>query len=137
MDRDARLDWLRIAVIGLRKMKQSILCVLLIFCMYPTNAGILDATKDLEGKVVVYAGEIEELYCPVSGKYDCVQWPTNFLKFQYRDICFTSEIGSCNLLCKGFIAVGKDKVPYLFIVEKIGGSLKKFSVNYYECPDLY
>jgi hypothetical protein len=102
------------------------------------SASLLDATEDLEGKVVIYAGEIEHLECPIGGKYDCSSWPTTLLKFKYKDVCFTSDIGACaSLGCKGFIAAGKDKQSYLFTLESIGDDIRKYSVNYHQCPEMY
>ena len=109
--------------------------LLLILLHSTAFAGLFDATEDLEGKVVIYAGEVEYLDCPIGGKYDCTSWPTTLLKFKYKDVCFTSGINSCSSIgCKGFIAAGKDKQSHFYTVESIGNDIKKYSVNYYQCP---
>lgn len=102
----------------------------------PAKAGILDSTRDLEGKVVVIAGEVEELSCPTGGKYDCLSWPSGFLRFQYRDVCFTTDITACRITCNGFIATGKDKIPYFFVAEGLLDGLAKYPVKYYKCPNM-
>lgn len=119
-------------------MKKLFTLLLVFTATSYTFAGVFDATDELEGKVVIYAGNVESLDCPIGGKYDCLTWPTNLLKFKYKDVCFTSDIGACGSIgCKGFIAVGKDKIPYFFTVENIGDDIKKHSVTYYRCPDMY
>ncbi|MCG7985031.1 MAG: hypothetical protein JAY90_20055 [Candidatus Thiodiazotropha lotti] len=101
-----------------------------------SDAGILDATEDLEGMVVLYAGDVEELNCPPYGKYDCLSWPSMLLKFSYKEICFTSDIGACSMTCSGFVAAATNQIPYFFTAEMIGGGIQKYSVNYMKCPDL-
>jgi hypothetical protein len=110
--------------------------LLFILTVSAAHADAFDATEQLEGNVVVYAGDVERLECPVGGKYSCFSWPKNLLHFKYRNVCFSSDTGACGLYgCKGFIAVGKDKTPYCFTFESRGDGLKKHSVTYYKCPD--
>ena len=112
--------------------------LLFLFLSSSSYASTFDATKDLEGKVVVYAGEVESLECPFMGEYDCSTWPREFLKFKYKDVCFSSDIGACESYgCKGFIAIGKDNTPFFFSLEKMGDDIKKFKVKYYKCPDVF
>lgn len=87
--------------------------------------GILDATKDLEGKTVIVAGDIEEL-----------PRPHNLLRFQYRNVCFTTDISACSISCKGFIAVGRDNIPYFFSYDNIRRELRKYDVNLFMCPEI-
>lgn len=101
------------------------------------HSSLFDATEDLEGKTVIYAGEVESLSCPYGGKYDCSTWPTGLLKFKYKNLCFTAGIAACNYFCNGFIAVGKEKIPYFFVMKDIGGGIDKEVVQLYKCPDMY
>ena len=118
-------------------MKKLLAIFLLLVLANLSHAGIFDATEELEGKVIIHAGNVQQLDCPANGKYDCLTWPTTLLKFEYKNVCFTSDIGACGIFCKGFIAVGKDKTPYFFTLESIGDDIKKHSVSFYKCPDMY
>ena len=102
-------------------------------------AGFFDDLPDLEGKTVVYAGEFEQLSCPIGGKYDCTTWPIDLLKTKTgRDICIKpNSYVSCSYSCKGLIAVGKDKTPYLYLFERVVGDLKKSGFEVYKCPSDY
>jgi len=106
-----------------------------VFCM-SCVAFASDDLKALEGKVVVAAGDVTALECPYGGAYDCATWPMGLLRFDYKDVCFTSDLGACGSYCKGFIAVGKDQVPYFFEVGGLGDRIKKRGANYYLCPEV-
>ena len=116
-----------------------------LFCFYflvsvsIVSAGLFDSMEDLEGKVVIIAGDVKRLSCPIGGQYDCLLWPSEFLRFQSRNFCFTSDWGACGTSCKGFIAVGKNKIPYFFKIDDgiMSQGLEKHSVNHYQCPDLF
>lgn len=99
-------------------------------------ASAFDATEDLEGKVVVAAGTVQTISCPPSGKYNCSTWPMDLLEFPAKQVCFTAQ-SRCSFSCKGFIAVGADKVPYFFQTETIGDGLRKSRVEYFQCPQMY
>ncbi len=101
------------------------------------HAGIFDETEDLEGKTIVYAGEFEELSCPISGKYDCLTWPSNLMRTKREDICFSTNLYSCRLSCKGFIAVGKDGKTSVYLMESLGNDLKKGTFERYKCPSMF
>jgi hypothetical protein len=100
-------------------------------------AGILDDTEDLKGKVVVAAGDVEELRCPSYGRYDCNRWPDNLLRFRSDDVCIISDLTACNLSCSGLLAVGREGTPYFFAFERFGSGMKKHSAERIECPSLY
>lgn len=101
------------------------------------SASYLNDIEELKGKVVIEAGDVEEVRCPPRGKYDCNKWPQGFFRFSLTDVCFTSDIGACGYMCKGVLAVGEDRTPYFFEFERYGGSLKKRSVKMMQCPSLY
>ncbi len=63
-------------------MKAIVLAVLAACSALPmaAAAGLLDDTEDLQGKTIAYAGDFEQLTCPIGGKYDCLQWPSGFFK---------------------------------------------------------
>ena len=101
------------------------------------TAGLLDDIEDLDGKTVVYAGTIEQLSCPIGGKYDCTKWPMDFYRTTrgFKEICFVpSGYVRCSYSCKGIIAVGEEKKPFVFFIESMGGELKKASFEVYKCP---
>lgn len=123
-------------------MSKNLLKLLLLFAWcIPLGAvaGLLDDLDDLQGKTVIYAGEFERLTCPIGGKYDCLNWPSNLFKtMRGRDLCFaTSSYSSCSYNCKGIIAVGDDRTPYVFFIEGIGGDMKKSPLESYKCPSLF
>ena len=103
------------------------------------SAGILDDLPDLQGKVVAYAGEFEQVTCPIGGQYDCLTWPSDLFKTtRGRDICFKpTGYTRCTYSCKGLIALGDDKTPFLYIIENIGGDMKKSPIEIYKCPAPY
>ena len=101
-------------------------------------AGLFDDIEDLEGKTVIYAGEFEELSCPIGGKYDCLTWPRNLMRTKRRDICFSTSLYSCRYSCKGLIAVGKDNQTAVYIFESnLGNDIKKGSFERYKCPSIF
>lgn len=102
-------------------------------------AGVLDELDDLQGKTVIYAGEFERLTCPIGGRYDCLTWPSSLFKTSRgRDLCFVaSSYSSCSYNCKGIIAIGDDKTPYVFFIEGVGGAMKKSALESYKCPSMF
>jgi len=117
-----------------------VLTLILVFQLLISSsafANFFDATGDLEGKSVVVAGDIKSLDCPTDGKYDCDFWPIGLLKFTHKDICMTAGISVCGFGCKGLIAVGDDKVPYLFTIKEMRGELEKNRAKLYRCPAIY
>lgn len=118
------------------KLPTLFLIFILLIYVSPASSGVFDATKNLEGKTVVIAGDVEALECPMHSKYDCLSWPTGLLRFKYRDTCFVSDIGACKSFCKGFIAVGKDNIPYFFTTDFMSDDIKKNNVHLYKCPDI-
>lgn len=94
-----------------------------------------DSTEKLEGKFVVYAGEVEQLSCPLSGKYDCLKWPTGLYKFKYKDVCVQSDLLSCSFSCNVIIASDKNRSLTLFHVEREKLSVEMFEL--YRCPSAY
>lgn len=100
------------------------------------HAGLFDATRELEGKLVIAAGDVRSVDCPPYGGYDCSTWPLGLMQFEFKDICFTATDADCNYSCKGFIAIGKDEVPYFFQAQSIGDDIRKSSIQYYKCPSI-
>lgn len=97
------------------------------------SAMALDDIANLKGMGVVAAGQVKRLDCPLSGRFDCNSWPTNFLKFEYENICFAADPGVCGAYCKGILATDKGKTVYFF--ESLpGGDLSQRRARGYECP---
>ena len=121
---------------GISKILQS--CIALtIATAAPPALAIFDQTDDLEDKVVVAAGEIEWLQCPISGKYNCASWPTNLYRFVRKNICVEAPQVTCGFRCKAILAVGKDSSKGLYVFETMGSGLSKSQFEVYRCPDMY
>jgi len=99
-------------------------------------SAFLDATDSLQGRVVVEAGDVEQLRCPPHGKYDCLTWPRAFYKFRRTNTCFVSTGASCGFSCKGFIAADQFSRDF-YQRESIGDGLVKHSVTLMQCPDMH
>jgi hypothetical protein len=103
----------------------------------PTATSAFDDTSDLAGKKIVFAGQVEQVRCPVFGKYDCLTWPRDFLKFSYEpNVCFVASMTACSLGCSGMIAIGAGTTPYFYEVES-GGSIRKHAATMVECPSAF
>lgn len=115
---------------------QSVLFVLalgagLLALAAPARA--LDDIANLKGMGVVAAGQVKRMDCPASGRFNCNSWPSNFLKFEYENICFATDPGVCGAYCKGILATDKSKAVYFF--ESVpGGDLAQRRARGYECP---
>lgn len=99
---------------------------------------LLDDTEDLQGKTVVYAGELEQVTCPIGGRYDCLTWPSTLLKTRRgREFCLApTGYVSCSYKCTGLIAVDESNGRHLFLIESMGG-IKRTSFQSFQCPSLY
>lgn len=108
--------------------------VLLAVLLVPVRSAMaLDDIANLKGMGVVAAGQVKRLDCPMSGRFDCNSWPTNFLKFEYENICFATDPGVCGAYCKGILATDKGKTVYFFESQP-GGDLAQRRARGYECP---
>jgi hypothetical protein len=96
-------------------------------------AGLLDDSPDLKGKTIVYAGQIDQVSCPVDGKYDCLQWPRGFFKTSDGD-CFVTDNVICSYSCKALIAVDRSRQLSVYVFQPMGGDLTKGSFQSYKCP---
>ncbi|NHZ45453.1 hypothetical protein FVW27_02015 [Desulfovibrio sp. XJ01] len=97
------------------------------------SAMALDDIANLKGMGVVAAGQVKRLDCPVGSRFDCNSWPTNFLKFEYENVCFATDPGVCGAYCKGILATDKGKSVYFFESQP-GGDLAQRRARGYECP---
>ncbi len=96
-------------------------------------AGVFDDTDDLQGKTIVYAGDIQQVSCPIGGKYDCLQWPRGFYKTT-TGACFVTDEATCSFSCKALIATDSSRQVSVYIPQTIGASMKKGSFQSYKCP---
>ena len=104
------------------------------------QASLLDDTKDLKGKVVVSAGDFEELDCPIGGKYDCNTWPTALLRTPEYSTCIAVDsYVTCSYQCKGLIATDQSQALYFYEFSSGIGSvnLKKHPATVVSCPSMY
>ena len=103
------------------------------------SASLLDDLDNLQGKLVLYAGELESVDCPISGKYDCSTWPMTMLKTRKGpEICFgSSKYVRCSYTCTGLIAVGDDKVPKAYVFSALGSDATEIPIEKYRCPNQY
>lgn len=99
-------------------------------------ASLLDDLGNLQGKLVVYAGEFETVDCPIGGKYDCTTWPMTMLKTRKGpEICFgTDKYVRCGFKCNGLIAVGESKVPMAYVFAPMSSDATELTVEKYRCP---
>lgn len=108
-----------------------------LFLFSPTHASSSDDLVNLQGKLVVYAGEFETVDCPIIGKYDCLTWPTTMLKTRKGpEMCIGSDRHvRCGYKCTGLIAVGDDKVPKLYVFSQMSSDATEVPVERYRCPE--
>ena len=100
------------------------------------DAGILDDSDELKGKYIADVGDVEQVSCPIGGKYDCLTFPNDLYRFNYGD-CWQIH-GLYSYSEKVLIAVDKaKKVSFFVLPSGIGGDIKEHSVTPYQCPDLY
>lgn len=78
------------------------------------------------------SGELEQVQCPVGGKYDYMTRPHDLYKFSMQDICFTANV-SCGYSCEGFIAQ-KNQVQTLYV---LGSRLDSSAISLYKCPSMF
>lgn len=100
-----------------------------------SRAGIFDEFKELEGQVVVEAGELKKLTCPINGDYNCLTWPSAF--FRLNKLCVEAVGGYVNgYNLKGLLTQGQGSGTSLFIYDGGlgGGDFKRYSVEIYDCP---
>lgn len=100
-------------------------------------ASSFDQLPDLQGKVVVYAGEFEKMDCPIGGQYDCLSWPSGLLKTKGSPVlCLNvGETLSCTFGCRGLVAMGEDRTPFLYLFEQsMSSDLAKHAFQPYTCP---
>lgn len=102
----------------------------------PLTAAAFGDMKGIEGKTVIAAGAVESLDCPLYGKYNCNTWPVGLLRFQFKNICFTTSSPRCSVGCKAMLAIGDDKSPKLYTVSTIGDDLDESRVELFKCPDV-
>lgn len=102
----------------------------------PAASVSFDDLENLQGKLVVYAGEFETVECPISGKYDCLTWPTTMLKTRKGpEMCIGSDRHvRCSYKCTGLIAVGEDKVPKAYVFSPMSSDATEIPVEKYRCP---
>lgn len=105
-----------------------------------TNAhgGILDDTEKLKGQFIVDVADLESFDCPVSGKYDCLSWPTNFYRFGY-DRCmqilgYYGGIGTN----KALLAVDERKNMSVFVISgSFSSDIHQYQFVSYKCPSRF
>lgn len=104
----------------------------------PCSFAFMDDMEELQGKTIVYAGEFEEVSCPINGKYNCLTWPTTLLKSKSgREVCVApTGYVRCSYRCKALIAVDERSTRHLFIVDS-SGDMKRTSFEAFQCPSMY
>lgn len=119
-----------------KTQKAVVLASMLAAFSTASGASLFDQIDRLQGKVVIYAGELEEVNCPISSKYDCTTWPTTMLKTRKgQEICLgTDKYVRCGYKCTGLLAVGDDKVPKLYVFSPMSSDATEIPVEKYRCP---
>lgn len=90
--------------------------------------------QSLPGSQILAAGNIQQVTCPIGGKYDCLSWPPDLYELTGENVCFTTN-ASCGYSCEGFIAQ-KNQVQTLYVL----GSYPKLSsagIQLFKCPSKF
>jgi hypothetical protein len=99
-------------------------------------AGFLDDADKLEGKYIVKVGKIEQLSCPIGGKYNCLTWPSSLYKLDFND-CYEVH-GLYSYSEDILLAVDSRKQVSLFVLSSgLGGKIKQHRITGYDCPDTF
>lgn len=88
----------------------------------------------LPGSQILAAGDIQQVTCPIGGKYDCMSWPHDLYELTGENVCFTTN-ASCGYSCEGFIAQ-KNQTLTLYVL----GSYPKLSsdsIQMFKCPSKF
>lgn len=104
------------------------------FIALSTHALAFGEMQNLPGSQILAAGDIQQVTCPVGGKYDCLSWPHDLYELTGENVCFTTS-ASCGFSCEGFIAQ-KNQVQTLYVL----GSYPKLSsatIQFFECPSRF
>jgi len=102
----------------------------------PSSAGILDDTDKLKGQYIADVGDLEQIRCPIGGKYDCLTFPHDLYRFNFTR-CF-QVMGYYDFSGKALLAVDAQKRVSMFVMPSgLGRDIKQFDVVAYECPDRY
>lgn len=102
-------------------------------------AGLFDDSRKLKGQLIVDVGELEELRCPISGKYDCLTWPRNLYRFNHDQCMEVMGYYGSYSSDTALLAVDQAKTVSLFVLPSGIGSrdVKQYSIQLYDCPDMY
>ncbi len=111
-----------------------LICILLGISSSTLSAG-LDNTAAIEGKVILAAGSIDKLPCPIwETTSACLSWNNNTKKFYGRDICFKTTISSaCSSSCKGMLALDDKKKLYFYEINYPGDGLTEYEAAVVNC----
>lgn len=90
--------------------------------------------QSLPGSQILAAGDIQQVTCPIGGKYDCLSWPHNLYELTGENVCFTTS-ASCGYSCEGFIAQ-KNQVQTLYVLGSFP-KLSSASIQLFKCPSKF
>jgi hypothetical protein len=90
--------------------------------------------ESLEGKTIVYTGDFSVVPCPVSGKYDCSEWPLNLIKKDNAEICFAPASYGCGYSCKGIVTIEANKKLEFYKLDGLFGVENEGAINMFKCP---
>jgi hypothetical protein len=102
-------------------------------------AALFDDSRKLKGQVIVDVGELEELRCPIGGKYDCLTWPRNLYRFNHGQCMVVIGYYGSYSSDTALLAVDQAKTASLSVLPSGIGSrdVKQYSIKLYDCPDMY
>jgi hypothetical protein len=90
--------------------------------------------QSLPGSQILAAGDIQQVTCPIGGKYDCLSWPHNLYELTGENVCFTTS-ASCGYSCEGFITQ-KNQVQTLYVLGSFP-KLSSASIQLFKCPSKF
>jgi hypothetical protein len=90
--------------------------------------------QSLPGAQILAAGDIQQVTCPIGGKYDCLSWPHNLYELTGENVCFTTS-ASCGYSCEGFITQ-KNQVQTLYVLGSFP-KLSSASIQLFKCPSKF
>jgi hypothetical protein len=90
--------------------------------------------QSLMGSQVVATGDIQQVTCPIGGKYDCLSWPADLYEMTSQNICFTASV-SCGYSCEGFIAQ-KNQINTVYVLGSYP-KLSSSSIQLFKCPNRF
>lgn len=99
----------------------------------PSSAFVFDDMSKLAGETVIVAGDMQQLRCPTSGRYNCATWPREFYKIGNTCAELVGGYGT-SYVNRGIVTINDHGQASIFTLSTIGASFKKATAALYDCP---